>query len=228
MLIAAARSDAELARMVEQRVAGLPIEHVVGWAEFCGLRISVDPGVFVPRRRTEYMVAEAVALSSPGDVVVDLCCGSGALGVAVASAVQVDLYAADVEPAAVRCARRNVVGQVFEGDLYSALPSSLRGRINVLLSNVPYVPSDEVRLLPAEARLHEPLVTLDGGGDGLEILRRVSAEAFQWLAPGGSVLVETSEEQALTAVSIFEHDGLSARISTSDELYATVVIATKE
>jgi release factor glutamine methyltransferase len=104
----------------------------------------------------------------------------------------------------------------------------LRGRINVLLSNVPYVPSDEVRLLPAEARLHEPLVTLDGGGDGLEILRRVSAEAFDWLAPRGNVLVETSEEQAPVAVSIFEQDGLSARISTSDELYATVVIATKE
>jgi release factor glutamine methyltransferase len=229
MLIAAARSEVELAHLVEQRVAGLPIEHVVGWAEFCGLRIEVDPGVFVPRRRTEYLVAEAVALSRDGDVVVDLCCGSGALGVAVASTREIALYAADVEPAAVRCARRNVRGgQVFEGDLYSALPSSLRGRINVLLANVPYVPSDEVRLLPAEARLHEPRVTLDGGGDGLEILRRVSAEAFEWLAPAGSVLVETSEEQASVAVSIFEQDGLSARISTSDELYATVVIATKE
>jgi release factor glutamine methyltransferase len=232
MLISAARDDAELVRMVEQRVAGLPIEHVVGWAEFCGLRIEVDPGVFVPRRRTEFLVAEAIALSRPGAVVVDLCCGSGALGVAVGSAqTDLDLYSADVEPTAVRCARRNVEplgGQVFEGDLFDALPESLRGRIDILLSNVPYVPTDEVRLLPTEARQHEPLVTLDGGSDGLEILRRVSADAPTWLAPGGSVLVETSEHQALVAGSIFEHDGLTPRISTSDELYATIVIGTKE
>lgn len=229
MLITAARDDAELTRMVEQRVAGLPIEHVVGFAEFCGLRISLDVGVFVPRRRTEYLVAEAIALSRPDAVVVDLCCGSGALGVAVAAKQSIELYSADIEPAAVSCARRNVEpigGQVFKGDLYSALPGSLRGRIDVLLSNVPYVPTDEVRLLPAEARLHEPLVTLDGGSDGLEILRRVSAEARSWLAVDGSVLVETSEEQAPIAAGVFERDGLTARIITSDELYATVVIGT--
>ncbi|GAA1570214.1 putative protein N(5)-glutamine methyltransferase [Kribbella sancticallisti] len=231
MLISSARDDAELASMIEQRVAGLPIEHVVGWASFCGLRIAVDPGVFVPRRRTEYLVGEAVALSRPGAVVVDLCCGSGALGVAVALAQHVELYAADVEPAAVRCARRNVEpigGQVFEGDLFSALPGSLRGQVDFLLSNVPYVPTDEVRLLPTEARVHEPRVTLDGGHDGLEILRRVSADARSWLAPGGSILTETSEEQASTAASIFQHDGLTPQISTSEELYATTVIGTKE
>jgi len=232
LLISAARDDAELDHMVEQRAAGLPIEHVVGFAEFCGLRILLDPDVFVPRRRTEYLVAEALALTRPGAVVVDLCCGSGALGVAVhAGQPDINLYAADIEPAAVRCARRNVEpigGQVFEGDLYSALPATLRGRIDLLLSNVPYVPSDEVRLLPAEARLHEPLVTLDGGDDGLEVLRRVSTESSQWLAPGGSVLVETSEEQAPVAAAIFSADGLAPRITTSEKLYATVVIGTKE
>jgi release factor glutamine methyltransferase len=231
LLISAAHDDAELAHLVEQRVAGLPIEHVVGFAEFRGLRILLDAGVFVPRRRTEHLVAEAIALSRPGAVVVDLCCGSGALGVAIAAAQSIDLYAADIEPAAVRCARRNVEpigGQVFEGDLYAALPASLRGRVDLLLSNVPYVPSGEVRLLPAEARLHEPLVTLDGGDDGLEVLRRVSAEAAQWLAAGGSVFVETSEVQAAIAAEIFAKDGLRARVSTSAELYATVVIGTKE
>ncbi|WP_203590103.1 putative protein N(5)-glutamine methyltransferase [Streptomyces sp. SID13031] len=232
LLISAAPDDAELARMVEQRVAGLPIEYVVGFAEFCGLRISLDPGVFVPRRRTEHLVAEALWLTRPGSVVVDLCCGSGALGVAVhAGEPAIDLYAADLEPAAVACARRNVEplgGQVSQGDLYAALPPSLRGRIDVLLSNVPYVPSDEIRLLPTEARLHEPLVTLDGGSDGLDILRRVSADAAHWLAPGGSILTETSEKQASIAAATFTADGLAARITTSDEFYATVVIGTKE
>jgi release factor glutamine methyltransferase len=230
MLISSARDDAELARMVSQRVSGLPLEHVVGWAEFRGLRIEVDPGVFVPRRRTEVLAGEAIALLPPSAVVLDLCCGSGALGVAVASASDsVELYAADVEPAAVRCARRNVErvgGSVFEGDLFDPLPSALKGRVDVLLANVPYVPSDEVRLLPAEARLYEPLVTLDGGVDGLEILRRVSAGADVWLAPGGSVLVETSEDQSAVAVGIFSGDGLTTRVVSESEYGATVVIGT--
>lgn len=232
LLIASARDEAELTQMLEQRVSGLPLEQVVGWASFRGLRIEVDPGVFVPRRRTEILAAEAIALlPSERAVVLDLCCGSGALGVAVASAgVPVELYAADVEAAAVRCARRNVSrvgGQVFEGDLFEPLPSALEGRVDVLLANVPYVPSDEVRLLPAEARLHEPLVTLDGGADGLGILRRVSAGAGSWLAPGGHVLVETSEDQSATAVAIFEGDGLAARVISEPEYGATVVVGTR-
>ena len=230
IILATAGDQASLERMVAQRVDGLPLEQVVGWASFCGLRILVDPGVFVPRRRTELLVAEAIAAGRPGAVVVDLCCGTGALGVAVAAGLPgVSLYAADVEPAAVRNARRNVVpagGSVFEGDLFDALPSSLRGRIDLLLSNVPYVPSDEVRLLPAEARLYEPLVTLDGGSDGLEVFRRVAAEAPEWLAAGGHLFVETSELQAAGAVEYLESVGLSARVATSEELGATVVIAT--
>lgn len=218
--------------MVEQRVAGLPLEHIVGYADFCGLRILVDPGVFVPRRRTEHLVAEALWLTTPGSVVVDLCCGSGALGVAVhAGQPGISLHAADLDPAAVACARRNVEplgGHVTQGNLYAALPPSLRGRINVLLSNVPYVPTDEIRFLPTEARLHEPVTTLDGGTDGLAILRLVAAEASQWLAPGGSMLAETSEAQAPVAAAILLAAGLTPRITTSDELYATTVIGTKE
>jgi release factor glutamine methyltransferase len=175
-------------------------------------------------------VAEAIALSRPGAVVLDLCCGSGALGVAVASAQRdVDLYAADVEPRAVRCARRNVLplgGQVFEGDLFEPLPVALKGRVDILLSNVPYVPSAEIHLLPAEARLHEPLVTLDGGGDGLALLRRVAAECRGWLAPGGHVFVETSEQQTGAAVEVFTQNGLDARVTRDDDLFATVVVAT--
>src|ERR1022692_3801195 len=111
LLIAAARTPADLAGLVDRRVAGLPLEHVLGWAEFCGLRIAVDAGVFVPRRRTEFLVREAAAACRPGAVVVDLCCGSGAVGAALAVAVgRVELHATDIDPAAVRCARRNVAG----------------------------------------------------------------------------------------------------------------------
>src|SRR6266566_4798700 len=131
LLIAAARTPAELDAMVGQRVAGLPLEQVLGWAEFCGLRITVAPGVFVPRRRTEFLVRQAVALARPGDVIVDLCCGAGAIGAALAAAVEgVEVYAADIDPAAVRCARRNLPGgRVYQGDLYEPLPAGLTGRV---------------------------------------------------------------------------------------------------
>ncbi|MEU3791474.1 putative protein N(5)-glutamine methyltransferase [Streptomyces fructofermentans] len=230
LILSTARTPAELTAMVDRRADGLPLEHVLGWAEFSGLRIAVDPGVFVPRRRTEFLVRQALALSRPTPVVVDLCCGSGAVGVALTAALPgAELHAADIDPAAVRCAVRNVggVGTVHEGDLFGPLPPVLRGRVGLLAANVPYVPTDEVGLLPPEARVHEPLVALDGGGDGLDILRRVGAEAPDWLAPGGSLLVETSERQADRAVLAFTNAGLTARLAVSEDLHAHVVIGTR-
>ncbi|MFJ8467149.1 putative protein N(5)-glutamine methyltransferase [Streptomyces swartbergensis] len=229
LILSTARTPVEAAEMVERRVAGLPLELVVGWAEFRGLRITVDPGVFVPRRRTEFLVEQALA-RAPGAavVVVDLCCGSGAVGAALAAGLgRVELHAADIDPAAVRCARGNVAaagGHVHQGDLFDALPGDLRGRVGILAANVPYVPSDEIGLLPLEARAHEPLVALDGGADGLDVLRRVAAEAPRWLAPGGCVLVETSRHQAPTALDAFERNGLTTHLAVSEELYAHVVI----
>ena len=248
MLISAARTPAALAAMVDRRAAGQPLEHVLGWAEFCGLRIAVDPGVFVPRRRTEFLVRRAAALvrraaaparqdtarqdtARPRAVVVDLCCGSGAVGVALAAALgQVELYAADIDPAAVRCARRNVAaagGRVYRGDLYGPLPAPLRGRVDILAANVPYVPSGDVGLLPPEARAHEPRVALDGGADGLDVLRRVAAGAPHWLAPGGHLLVETSERQAPLAAEAVGGGGLIPRVAHSRRLNATVIIGTR-
>jgi release factor glutamine methyltransferase len=211
--------------MVLRRIEGEPLEYVVGWADFCGLRIAVDATVFVPRPRTELLVAEAVALTPPAGVVVDLCCGTGAVGAALAAAVPgIELHASDVQPAAVACARRNLVGPVYEGDLYDALPDSLRGRVDVLTVNAPYVPSDEVRLMPREARLYEELVTLDGGSDGLDLHRRVAAGAQAWLAPGGHLIIETSERQAPTTESIVREAGLQARTVRNEQWDATVVI----
>ncbi|WP_432743555.1 putative protein N(5)-glutamine methyltransferase [Streptomyces sp. JH002] len=233
LIVGAARGAAELSAMVDRRLAGLPLEQVVGWAAFSGLRIVVEPGVFVPRRRTEFLVRQAVTGGAPaaGDVVVDLCCGSGAVGAAIAAAVPgVELHAADIDPAAVRCARRNVAaaaGRVYEGDLYAPLPPRLRGTVAVLAANVPYVPSREVGLLPAEARDHEPLVALDGGADGLDVLRRVAAGAGEWLAPGGRLLVETTERQAARAAMVFTRHGLTARTAADEDGNATVVIGTR-
>jgi release factor glutamine methyltransferase len=231
LLLQEAGTAGELDALVERRVAGEPLEHLLGWVEFSGLRIAVAAGVFVPRRRTEVLVEEAIALARPGTVVVDLCCGSGALGAAVATAVDgVELHAADVDPAAVSCARENVArvgGQIYEGDLYEALPPALRGRVDVLLANVPYVPSDAIALMPPEARLHEARVALDGGADGLDVARRVIAAAPLWLAPGGSLLFETSEDQAPEALRTVAAAGLRARLVADDERGATVVVGTR-
>jgi release factor glutamine methyltransferase len=214
--------------MVDRRVAGEPLEHVLGWAEFCGMRIAVDPGVFVPRRRSELLVEQAVPLVGRGSVVVDLCCGSGAVGVAVATLVPgIELHAADIDRSAVRCARGTVAavgGRVYEGDLYGALPAALRGRVDVLVVNAPYVPTRAISTMPPEARDHEPRVALDGGADGLDIHRRVAAGAREWLAPGGHLLIETSAHQAERTAEIVAGGGLVPDTVRSDELDATVVI----
>jgi release factor glutamine methyltransferase len=231
LLIAAARTPPELDVMIGQRVAGLPLEQVLGWAEFCGLRITVAPGVFVPRRRTEFLVRQAALLlregiARPGNVIVDLCCGAGAIGAALAAAVErAEVHAADIDPAAVRCARQNLPGgRVYQGDLYEPLPAGLRGRVAILAANVPYVPSDEIGFLPPEARAHEPRAALDGGADGLDVLRRVAAGAAGWLAPGGHLLSETSERQVPLAEAALAAAGLTARVARSADLDATVVI----
>ncbi|HET9380763.1 MAG TPA: putative protein N(5)-glutamine methyltransferase [Streptomyces sp.] len=241
LLLAAARTPEELTALVARRAAGTPLEHVLGWAEFRGLRVTLEPGVFVPRRRTEFLVGQALAQAPPDTaVVVDLCCGSGAVGAALATALntgahggapgRVELHAADIDPAAVRCARRNLAalgGLAHTGDLFRALPGDLRGRIAVLTANVPYVPSGEVPLLPSEAREHEPLVALDGGPDGLDVLRRVAAGASGWLAPGGCLLVETGERQVPAAMAAFTAGGLTTRVAVGEELSAHVVIGVR-
>ncbi len=145
LLISTARTSSELERMVQRRLTGVPLEHVVGFAEFCGLTIAVDAGVFVPRRRTEFLVAQASLLAPSAAVIVDMCCGSGAIGVALGAARrQAELYACDLDTAGVRCARRNlrdVDGHVFQGDLYEALPRQLLGRVDLLVASPPYVPT---------------------------------------------------------------------------------------
>jgi release factor glutamine methyltransferase len=239
LLVSAARTPAHLATMVDRRAAGSPLEQVLGWAEFCGLRIAVDPGVFVPRRRTEFLVDQAAAvarhvatLTPQGEtrrrcVIVDLCCGSGAVGAALLAVLdEIELSAVDIDPGAVRCARHNIAaaGQVYEGDLYQPLPAALRGHIDVLVANAPYVPTEAIGLMPPEARIHEPLVALDGGTDGLDIQRKVIAQAPRWLAQGGHLLIETSEDQAPHTVDLVARNGLIARLARCAELDATVVI----
>ena len=245
MLAAAAADPATLASMVERRVAGEPLEAIVGWALFCGLRIVVAPGVFVPRRRTELLVREAISILqwemariSPdrqpvatGLPIVELCCGTAAVAAAIldgmgTSTGELEVHVADIDPRATACARENLGGhgQVHTGDLYDALPADLRGKIDVLVANAPYVPTAEIAMMPPEARDHEPRVALDGGTDGLDVQRQIIDRAGEWLTPGGHLLVETSRRQAAGTVAACVASGLVTRVVTDDDLDATAVV----
>lgn len=225
---------AELERLVTRRVAGEPLEQLVGWAEWAGLRILLEPGVFVPRRRTELLAtaasrfARAAAREGRVPVVVDLCCGAGAIGAAVMrDAAPVRLVAADLDPAAVRAARRNLTplgALVVEGDLFDALPADLVGHVDVLAVNAPYVPTDEIAMMPPEARDHEARMALDGGADGLDVHRRIAASAREWLVPGGRLLIETSRRQADATAALAAAGGLETRIMHDQEVEATIVV----
>ena len=219
LLAEAASSAEELETLTARRAAGEPLEPLLGWVEFCGLRLAVAPGVFVPRQRTALLVDEVVALVRPGSVVVDLGCGVGAIAAAVLARVPgVEVYAVDVDPAAVTCARRNLPAErVFEGDLYAALPTGLRGEVDVVAANAPYVPTDAIALMPREARDHEHRVALDGGADGLAVQRRVIAEAPAWLRPGGHVLVETGRSQLDGTSAALRAAGFAVVVADDDE-----------
>lgn len=228
LLVAAAGTPADLERMLVLRTSGLPLEQVLGWVDFAGLRITVRPGVFVPRRRTGLLVTQAARLIRPGAVVVDLCCGTGAVGaVLLTGEPSLTLYAVDIDPAATACARENIAprgGTALTGDLFAPLPPSRLGRVDLVVANAPYVPTDAIAGMPPEARLHEARIALDGGPDGLEVQRRLVAAAPAWLAPGGHLLVETSAGQAPQTLAIFARHGFSARVTHSRKLDATVVI----
>ncbi len=229
LLAEAAPGGPALQALVGRRAAGEPLEQVLGWAAFAGLRVPVAPGVFVPRRRTELLAEEAVARTPSPGVVVELCCGAAAVSLAVLAAhPDAELHAADLDPVAVTCAQESLAGRavVHRGDLYAALPVGLAGRVDVLVANAPYVPTASLALMPPEAREHEAPLALDGGADGLEVLRRVLSGARPWLAAGGQLLVECSAQQAAPLGAHALAQGLHSQVRRDEDHDATVLLAT--
>lgn len=224
-LLTAEATDADqLEQMASRRVAGEPLEQIVGWAEFAGLRLVVAPGVFVPRRRTLLLAREAVARTPPGGNVLDLCCGVGAIAAVVARDLPgASLHLSDLDPTAMECARTNVpTATAHTGDLFAPLPRDLR--FDVIAVNAPYVPTDEIAAMPSEARDHELRAALDGGSDGVDVHRRVASEAVERLTPGGHLLIETARHLApLTSTALTQH-GFTVRTIHDADLSATVVV----
>ena len=238
LLVSAARGPHEDGRapaevlegLVARRTGGEPLETVLGWVDVAGLRLSVGPGVFVPRRRTGLLVEVAAALAraaGPAPVVVEACCGIAPVAASVAHRTPgAEVHAADLDPVALGWAAVNLAGRgsVWCGDLLDPLPDALRGRVAVLAANAPYVPRAAIATMPPEAREHEPLLALEGGPDGVDVQRRLLAAAPDWVRPGGHVAVETSRAQA-DATRAACPAGWTTEVRRDEDVDGTVVVA---
>ncbi len=196
-LIEVASGDPDRLRdLVARRTDGEPVAWLTGSVTFCGLRLSIAPGVYVPRPQTEPMARRAATLLPPSGVAVDLCTGAGAIAAVLAAAEpSARVLATELDPNAVRCARGNGV-EVFEGSLDEALPRALAHRVDVLTAVVPYVPTGALRLLPRDVQAFEPRLALDGGPLGTDVLGEVVRRSTVWLRPGGWLLLELGGDQA--------------------------------
>ena len=192
--------------LLSDRVSGYPLPYLTGRIEFYGLEIDVTPEVLIPRPETEMLVD--LALERRPRTVVDVGTGSGCIAVALAKELPgLEIYAIDISPAALAVARRNAERhgvderiQFIVSDLLDRRPSP----VDLIVSNPPYVSADEWAALPAAIRHHEPRLALDGGSDGLELIRRLLSQSQGLLEPGGALLVEIGAYQAEEAKEIAE------------------------
>jgi len=206
---AAADGSRPLEELVARRLRGEPLAWITGFVYFCGIRVQVDSGVYVPRPHTQALARRAASLLPSDGIGVDLCTGSGAVAAVLGAAGHAaTVLATDVDPAAVGCAQRNGVGALL-GSLDEPFPGSIRGRVDVITAVVPYVPAEELHLLPRDVLAHEPRHALDGGPGGTTFLQQVARLSADCLAPGGRVLLELGGDQARPVAETMESAGLS-------------------
>jgi release factor glutamine methyltransferase len=212
LLGAATAGVGTIEELVARRLDGEPLAWVTGHTRFCGVRVAVDRGVFVPRPHTEALARRAVELLPTDGVAVDLCTGSGAVAVVLATGrPRATVVATDIDPVAVACARRNGV-EAGLGALDAPVPT-LRGRADVVTAVVPYVPAEELHLLPRDVLAHEPRRALDGGPGGTAVLVPTVEAATRLLRPGGAVLLEIGGAQAgVVATALTETGFVGIRV----------------
>ncbi len=216
-------SDAELALyrgMVARRGRREPLQYILGSQEFMGLEFRVTPAVLIPRHDTEVLVTEAVKRGEACRSILDIGTGSGCVAVAVAKALpEAEVYTVDVSADAIEVARGNaerngVSVQFFQGSLFEPFAGK---RFDMLVSNPPYIISADLATLQQEVRDFEPVGALDGGGDGLDFYRRITADAPAYLNPGGWLLFEVGAGQAGEVLELLTSGGFSnERFSQTD------------
>lgn len=217
-LVEAAAGDVDhLEELVRRREGGEPLAWLVGAVDFCGLRLGVHPGVYVPRWQTEALARRAAALLPPTGTAVDLCTGAGAIAAVLqATRPGATVVATDIDPAAVACAGANGVHAAV-GDLDGPLSPALLGAVDVMTAVVPYVPVEELAFLPRDVVAFEPRRALDGGHGGMEVLTGVVRRAPRWLRPGGWLLLEIGGRQAAAVAPAMEAVGFEHIAVLRDE-----------
>lgn len=225
---------ARMRELVKRRVAREPVAYLIGYREFFSLKFEVGPGVFIPRPETETLVLESLqilkGLGKAEPHVLDLCAGSGCVGVAIAAnATSAQLAAVEQSDVALGYARRNAERNgvadrltFFQGDLFSPLPAGTT--FDLIACNPPYVAAGEIAGLQEDVRQFEPIAALDGGPDGLDLVRRIAGEAPRYLNLGGGILFEISPEQADESKSILEKAGFESAAIVKDLAGAARVV----
>jgi release factor glutamine methyltransferase len=214
-LLAAAPDEPTLEAWLCRREQGEPLAWITNTVLFCGHRLHVAPGVYVPRIQSEELAHRAAALLTENGRAVDLCTGVGAVAAHLMAAVPTaEVVGLDVDVRAAACARRNGVPTAV-----ADLAEAVRGheRFDVITAVTPYVPTEEVRLLSADVQRYEPRVALDGGADGLELVRRVIAAATRLLRPAGWLLVEVGADQDVALAPTLAAAGLGRVTSWRDD-----------
>jgi len=215
--------------LLSRRLAGEPLAYIIGSWEFYGIPIEVTRDVLIPRIDTEILVSQAIAMAKwlpAGSRVLDLCCGSGCVGLAIAKNVpQVKVVLADVSPEAMKVSRANVVLNKLTGRVTCAIvdarrspPYSLLGEFDLIVSNPPYIPTDDISWLDDTVRNHEPILALDGGADGLDFYRIIATEWKKILKPEGAFLFECGINQAADVADILIQNGMTRIIRCRDTL----------
>ncbi|MCL2567809.1 MAG: peptide chain release factor N(5)-glutamine methyltransferase [Oscillospiraceae bacterium] len=215
--------------LLSRRLAGEPLAYIIGSWEFYGIPIEVTRDVLIPRIDTEILVSQAIAMAKwlpAGSRVLDLCCGSGCVGLAIAKNVpQVKVVLADISPEAMKVSRANVVLNKLTGRVTCAIvdarrspPYSLLGEFDLIVSNPPYIPTDDISWLDDTVRNHEPILALDGGADGLDFYRVIVAEWKKILKPEGAFLFEVGIDQAADVADVLIQNGMNRIIRCRDTL----------
>jgi len=217
-LILRAGGDAGLLEsLLGRRLTGEPLAWITGKVTFCDIEIEIDPGVYVPRWQSEPLARGAARRLGVDGVAIDLCTGSGALAkVIMASRPAAGVFASDLDPRAVACARRNGV-DAYLGDLFDPIPQALAGSVDLIVAVVPYVPTADLPLLQRDTFSFESPLSYDGGPDGTDILRRVLRESPRFLRPGGALLLEIGGKQAEELRADLDHSGYREATLLYDE-----------
>ncbi len=220
---------AVLGRLLARRVAGEPLEQVVGWVDFAGQRIAVAPGVFVPRQRTTLLAQQSIlAVQAAGESVrfLEAFCGVGAVATTVSRTLHgTQIHLGDHDETALDCAKKNVGAQSTTHllDCLVGLPQTLTGGFDVISAVPPYVPDSAAQYLPHEAVEYEPATALFGGADGLDLVRRLITESRDWLAPSGVLLIELGTQQQEQATDFAEPLGFDSRHRLGDDEQTVVL-----